>query len=124
LRLSETGKVANLPETLLLWRLHKASINQTRNHLWMSMKRLALDNTIRRVGTTKFTEDFFHSPETPSDVGRPMILAKLAEERGRGRSAARLYMRAFRSKDDRLPATKSLMHLFFRALRFAVGITW
>jgi len=48
LRLSEVGKLYNLPDVLLRWRQHPQSINHTRYQTWKQMKYKALRDTICR----------------------------------------------------------------------------
>ena len=48
LRLAEKGRLANLPNILLKWRQHPASINHTRYAEWWEMKRMALGEAAER----------------------------------------------------------------------------
>ncbi len=49
LRLAEVGTLHNLPDVLLEWRQHGASVNHTKSHTWFEMKRRALtDASVRR----------------------------------------------------------------------------
>lgn len=50
LRLAEEGELANLPDTVLLWRQHRQSVNATRRHTWADMIRMALQDSAKRRG--------------------------------------------------------------------------
>jgi len=50
LRLAEIGRLSNLPEVLLRYRQHFASVNRTRRNLQMHINRQLLDETYRRRG--------------------------------------------------------------------------
>ena len=117
LRLSEIGRVANLPETLLLWRQHEQSINATQFHLWKDMKRRALENTIVRTGPKNFAAQLLYAPGKPAQHIGFVAAARTATSRGRGISAIRLYLRAIREGKDRWQAFKGLYVLLFRTLR-------
>jgi glycosyltransferase involved in cell wall biosynthesis len=121
LRLSEIGRVSNLPDVLLLWRRHDCSINNTRYDLWMTMKRLAMENTIKRIGPAEFAKHFFYAPETVSCVRDPVNLGKLAEAGRRYLTAARFYMRAIGMAGRRRTAVKRLLSLALRTLWIKVG---
>jgi len=111
LRLSELGKVTNLPDTLLLWRQHDSSINRTRIDLWMPMSRQAIENTIKRIGAAEYAKGLFCRPETIWPVNNPLILGLFAEQKGRNRTAARLYVRAARNAELRRKAIGRLVRL-------------
>ena len=117
LRLSEVGRVGNLPDRLLLWRQHNSSVNRTRTDHWMPLKRRAIENTINRVGAAEYARGLFYRAETIWPTGDPLSLASFAEERGRNLTAAKLYVRAMRIAETRRTATKRLVGLAIRRAR-------
>ena len=48
LHLAEVGQIANLPDVLLKWRQHPASVNHTRYLTWREMKKIALSAAAQR----------------------------------------------------------------------------
>jgi glycosyltransferase involved in cell wall biosynthesis len=50
LRLSEAGRLANLPEVVLRWRQSVGSVTQTKANRWVDIKRRALADAARRRG--------------------------------------------------------------------------
>lgn len=117
LRLSEIGRAANLSETLLLWRQHDASINRTRYHTWVAMKRQAIENTIERVGAARFAEALFYQQASVSSLIDALELARQAQSAGRFRSALKLYLRSARRPDVRWTVLKELALLLLRSIR-------
>jgi len=57
IKLSEIGKLENLPEVLLYWRQHSESINSSYSHLWTEKKRKAVKHAIYRRGNYNFAYD-------------------------------------------------------------------
>lgn len=66
LRLSEVGKMRNLPETLLYWRQHSSSVNHTQSDSWVAMQRMAIEHTIERIGPSRFAKELF--PDLLTDL--------------------------------------------------------
>ncbi len=119
LRLSEAGRVDNLPETLLLWRQHPSSVNRTRTHLWADVKARAIEKTIGRVGAGEFARTLFYRADTLPDLHNALSLGTRAEANGRYRTAARLYARALREPGRRGVAAVRIARLSVkRALRY------
>jgi glycosyltransferase involved in cell wall biosynthesis len=116
LRLSEIGKIKNLPETLLLWRQQKKSINRTCSDLWITMKRLAILNTINRLGAAEFVDALFYRPEAMWPIEDPVGLATFAKDNGRLRSAAKLYIEGMKRAGNRRGAIKGLLSLMLERL--------
>jgi glycosyltransferase involved in cell wall biosynthesis len=117
LRLSEIGMVRNLPDTLLLRRQHSSSINNTRSNLWMQMKRQAIEKTIKRVGAAKYANDLFYQVERSWTSTDHFALGFFAEQKGRYRTAARLYTRAVRNPTTRRQAIRRLLVLSIVTLK-------
>ncbi len=111
LRLTEVGKAANLPVTLLLWRQHDSSVNRTRTHLWQSVKTRAIESTINRVGAAEYARALFYEPDALPSASDPLALGAYAASRGRYRSAARLYALAMKTPNVRGKATRRLFRL-------------
>jgi glycosyltransferase involved in cell wall biosynthesis len=111
LRLSEIGKVSNLPETLLLWRQHDCSINNTRSDLWMQLKRRAIESTIKRIGAAEYANALFYQTEKLWPSSDPLELGRFAELRGRYRAATKLYVRSIRRSTTRRRAVGRLLAL-------------
>ena len=59
IRLSEIGRLRNLPGRLLRWRQHPASINHTMSETWMAMKRMAISSCIQRIGADAYAQALF-----------------------------------------------------------------
>lgn len=59
LKITEVGSAVNLSETLLLYRQHKQSVNSTKNETWSKFKRLAVKNTIERIGAEQYANELF-----------------------------------------------------------------
>lgn len=59
LRISEVGRVANIDEILLDWRQHPQSINRTKSDTWRSMKIVAIEKTIERIGAHNYSSQLF-----------------------------------------------------------------
>ena len=117
LRLSEIGKVSNLPDTLLLWRQHSSSINNTRSDLWMQMKRQAIENTIKRVGAAEYANALFYETERSWASNDYLALGAFAEQKGRYRTAAKLYVRSVRNSTTRRRAVRRLLAISITVLR-------
>jgi hypothetical protein len=100
LKLSEVGVVANLKETLLLWRQHAGSVNHTKSQTWAEMRRYCVGKTIQRIGVQQFLEQFF-LPTTHSPDSRAIDKARIASKSGLYREACGFYWSAFKSKDQR-----------------------
>jgi glycosyltransferase involved in cell wall biosynthesis len=117
LRLSEIGKVSNLPDTLLLYRQHHSSINNTRSDLWMQLKRRAIENTIKRVGAAEYANALFYQTEKFWPSSDLLELGAFAEQKGRYRTAANLYVRSIRRSTTRRRAVRRLFALSIIILR-------
>jgi hypothetical protein len=100
LKLSEVGVVANLKETLLLWRQHAGSVNHTKSQTWAEMRRYCVGKTIQRIGVQQFLEQFF-LPTTHLPDSRAIDKARNASKSGLYREACGFYWSAFKSKDQR-----------------------
>ena len=118
LKLSEVGVVANLKETLLLWRQHSGSVNHTKSQTWAEMRRYCVGNTIQRIGVQQFLEQFF-LPSTHSPDSRAIDKARIASKSGLYREAFGFYWSAFKSKDQRGAAvyqfTEMVMNLLHQS---------
>ncbi len=117
LRLSEIGKVRNLPDTLLLWRQHSSSINNTRSGLWMQMKRQAIEKTIKRVGAAEYANALFYEMERSWAPNDYLALGAFAEQKGRYRTAAKLYGRSIRNPMTRRRAVRQLLAISITVLK-------
>jgi glycosyltransferase involved in cell wall biosynthesis len=107
LRLSEIGKVANLPEVLLLWRHHAGSTTFNRSDTWALMRKHCVGKTIRRIGLDRYLEELF----PPMKLGYPeagLERGRWAIRQARYREAATLYRQALRTPGQRLPAAQGL----------------
>jgi glycosyltransferase involved in cell wall biosynthesis len=82
LRLSEVGQVANLPQHLLLWRQHPASVNKTKFATWPLLKRLAVQKAIDRVGLSRYLADIFPEGAMPPEKDWPLFWDALAANGG------------------------------------------
>jgi len=111
LRLSEVGRVTNLPDKLLLWRQHESSINRTRTNLWLPMKRHAIEKTIKRIGAAEYAKQFFYESENIWAVNDPLALGAIAQRNGYYLSAAKLYSRAMSKPGLRIEAIRRLLVL-------------
>ena len=89
LRLGEVGAVANLPQTLIQFRLHEGSISETKRHEQRRLARLACERAWQRRGMTGCT---FEAAE-PWRPGR--------DRRSRHRYATRYGWWAFNSGERR-----------------------
>jgi len=120
LRLSEVGKVANLPETLLFWRQHNDSSNHRRSDEWPKMFRHCVREAIRRRGLESYLEDLF--PHTVLGAWqRPVIYdACLARKAGRFRTATKLFAELLRVPGDRLSAFQGLCEVFLLRISGAI----
>ncbi len=118
LKLSEVGVVANLKETLLLWRQHSGSVNHTKSQTWAEMRRYCVGKTIQRIGVQQFLEQFF-LPTTHSPDSRAIDKARIASKSGFYREACGFYWSAFKSKDQRGAAvyqfTEMVMNLLHQS---------
>jgi glycosyltransferase involved in cell wall biosynthesis len=126
LRMSEKGKVENLPDSLLFWRQHKQSVNRTQFKKWADVKRRAVKSTIMRVGLDNYLEELFENVENFSFPSYSFQAAKYAELNGRFSTALRLYFRELTHGNFRVKAVilllKCLVHLFIYKLRTVKGM--
>ncbi len=123
LKFSEAGRVENLPEVLLHWRQHEASINRTRWNEWIGIKRLAIAETIRRVGPEAFAEGLFFQEEPDLNLSDFYQVAVYAYRRGQYSTAMHYARRGFRAKQGRRALSKLyLKSLFFRSRDRLLGL--
>lgn len=101
LKLSEVGRISNIPETLLLWRQHGSSINRTRSNTWPRYRALAIMNTIQRIGVERYAHELFENDELFYFPSSHWELARMALHNARYIDSLKLSYLAY-SKDRRL----------------------
>lgn len=111
LRLSEIGKLGNLPDTLLLWRQHDTSVNRRHYDTWVPLRQRVIENAINRIGAAEYAKGLVYPEEITWPSSDPVDLGLLAEEGGRYHTAAKLYIRALKSSKLRARAIKRLLVL-------------
>ena len=112
LRLSEVGRVANLPDVLLLWRHHPESTTFTRDYTWAEMRRHCVGKTIDRIGVERYLQELF----PPMKLGYPqndLDRARCATVQGRYGIAASMYFRSLQKSGQRLHAMQGLSEAVF-----------
>jgi glycosyltransferase involved in cell wall biosynthesis len=107
IRLSERGKVTNLPETVLKWRQHGGSVNRTRSDTWSVMKRIAVGGAIERMGVDRYVESVFPMGECFSFPSDSLALSRHARSNDRLASAEFFLRLAMRDPATRAAAYNS-----------------
>ena len=81
------------------------------------MKRRAIENTINRVGAAEYATALFYQKEAIWPSSDPLELGAFAEQKGRYRTAATLYLLSTRHSQTRRRAVRRLFILAVTALR-------
>lgn len=118
LRLSEIGKVANLPQVLLLWRHHPESTTFNREDTWAEMRQHSVRRTIGRIGVERYLEELF----PPMRLGYPRSefgRALYAARQGRYATASAFYRQALRAPGQQLAALQGWCEVTFLRLHAA-----
>ena len=114
LRLSEVGLVENLPDILLSWRQHPASVNRTRFKDWRRIMQEIISAAIRRIGPERFAEELFPAEFDFQFPNEPLALARLALNGGQLRTALSYAWRALINGPRRLSALDFIIALGIR----------
>jgi glycosyltransferase involved in cell wall biosynthesis len=107
IRLSERGRITNLPNTVLKWRQHGSSVNRTRSDTWSMMKRMAVRGAIERMGVERYVESIFPIGECFSFPSDSLALSRHARSNDRLASAELFLKLAMRDPATRAEAYDS-----------------
>jgi glycosyltransferase involved in cell wall biosynthesis len=116
LRLTDSGKAANLPQTLLKWRQHYQSVNRTRSETWADAKTRAIAKTINRIGVDAYAKQKFAAERLFSFPSSDIELADFAWINDRPSQAVKLYYRELAHGPEKLRAIKGLTKATVRRL--------
>ena len=122
LRMSEIGLVRNLPETLLLWRQHGNSINRTQSKIWKTVKPMAIEKALLRIGPKQFADEMFRHEKEFFFPQSHLDLGKFALKNNRFKSAVLLFLKAFKERQTTSEGLISLLKTVLVALYFYVKI--
>jgi len=108
------GLVENLPDILLSWRQHPASVNRTRFKDWRRIMQEIISAAIRRIGPERFAEELFPAEFDFQFPNEPLALARLALNGGQLRTALSYAWRALINGPRRLSALDFIIALGIR----------
>lgn len=120
LRLSEKGRVINLPDTLLCWRQHENSINHTKFSKWADQKALVIRKTIKRIGVDAYLSQLFVSDFQKMPKYDYIDCTRIALKNGRFSSARRLLIKEIRNNGVSMLSLKLLIKSLIRQIRSAL----
>jgi len=113
LRISEVGKVSNIPITLLKWRQHESSVNRRNSMTWPKMKSLAIKKTIDRIGSSQYAYQLFLNENLFNFFENYLSLAQLSINSGRPKSALKLYFKAMMFDAQYLRGVLGILRVLF-----------